>query len=260
MSHPFVFAAEPTPTPVTHLSGDDTWFTLAVVVAFVLLAGVVIAGGRRWLAGTPTGSSREQKTDRPQGDDGAGTLVRSWLAISLVGGLLIFAALSFWIDDATMRSTLIGGLVANAGAAVAFYFASKESDQARRDILNASLPSTLVPDLLGKNVAATRDLVAAARFRLATSPVSPRSDAQVAAQDPGANQPAPAGTAVVAVFAGPVPDLTGRTLDEAKDLLAGVDLELVEPPSAPAPGAQITDQSPKVGENPPADRRITVTF
>jgi hypothetical protein len=133
------------------------------------------------------GASRRRKSDGAQADPGEGTLVRSWLAISLVGGLRIFAAISFWIDDPQLRSTLIGGVVANAGAAVT----SKEEDQARRDILNASLPSTAVPDLRGKTLAEATELVKARRLRLETSPAKPRPEAQVATQGPEATQPAP---------------------------------------------------------------------
>jgi hypothetical protein len=122
-------------TAVTHLSGSDKVVTLWLVVALVLLAGGVVIAGRRWLEGGADGGSRGTTTtaksrhaDVTSHDT---TLIRSWLAISLVGGLLIFVATSFCLDDTTLRSTVIGGVVANAGAAVAFYFASKASDQAR---------------------------------------------------------------------------------------------------------------------------------
>ena len=59
----------------------------------------------------------------------------------------------------------MGGLAANAGAAVAFYFASKSSDQARKDILTAAFGTTLVPDLVGQGSPGrsrgNRDLAAA---------------------------------------------------------------------------------------------------
>jgi len=96
--------------------------------------------------------------------------------------LLIFVALSFWLDDTTLRSTLIGGVVANAGAAVAFYFASKSSDQARRDILGASLPSIPVPDLAGKNLQKVRETLAATALRLEQRPPAPVEGAQVLTQ------------------------------------------------------------------------------
>ena len=55
--------------------------------------------------------------------------MRSWIAFALVGGLILFLVFSLGLDDSTLRSTSIGALVANTGAAVAFYFASKASDR-----------------------------------------------------------------------------------------------------------------------------------
>jgi hypothetical protein len=40
-----------------------------------------------------------------------------WLATALVVGLLLFCALAFGLDDESLRSTLIGGLVATSSAA-----------------------------------------------------------------------------------------------------------------------------------------------
>jgi hypothetical protein len=93
---------------------------LAVVIAGSLLAGIVVIVGRKVVSG---------------GADGPQSIVRSWLAISLVFGLLSFCAAAFEIDDPQVRSTLLGGLVASAGAATAFYFSSKGADKARSDIL-----------------------------------------------------------------------------------------------------------------------------
>lgn len=75
------------------------------------------------------------------------TLIRSWIAIASVFGLLLFCAVAFAIDDQWLRSTLIGEVVASAGAAVAFYFSSKSSDQARSDILSAAFGTAEVPTL-----------------------------------------------------------------------------------------------------------------
>ena len=104
------------------------WQTLAVmgVVAVTILAigGIVL---------------RSRKTDRAQ------SLVRSWIALALVAGLVLFCAVTFAIPDANLRSTLFGGLTTSVGAAVAFYFSSKSSDQARKDILDALKPGTTNP-------------------------------------------------------------------------------------------------------------------
>ncbi len=160
---------------------------LALVVGFVVAAGVVVALGRRWLEGKPA-----------EGRPPESSLIRSWLAISLVGGLLIFVALSFFLDDPTLRSTLIGGLVANAGAAVAFYFASKQADQARRDILNAALGTVPVPDLIGKTLDEATSTIAGTSLRLKLEPATPAQGAKVNEQSPEANEPATPGAAVTA--------------------------------------------------------------
>jgi hypothetical protein len=245
------------PPGATHLTGSDKGWTLALVAGFVLLAGLVIIIGRSVLASakpstTPQGTEGGEQPDR--------TLLRSWLAISLVGGLLIFCALSFWIDDETLRSTLIGGLIANAGAAVAFYFASKSSDQARQDILSASLPWALVPDLVGKSLAKVHEALATTALRLDARPANPKDAAQVISQYPAANQSAAPGSAIAATFAIPTPDLTGLTSSAAQTALTAVGLQLIPTPAAPAPTDVVTRQSPATGEPAPDDGRITATF
>src|SRR5262249_37900076 len=97
---------------------------LGFVIAGVLLAGVLVV----W-AISPT----KRKTVDP-----AKSVVRSWIAVSLVLGLLVFCGASFMISDAKLRSTLFGGLIASTGSAVAYYFSSRAADQARADILTTT--------------------------------------------------------------------------------------------------------------------------
>lgn len=112
-------------TTVPTLSWDRVLVVLLIVVGGMLLAGAVVIAGRALVKSDP--------------NSGAGSVVRSWIAISLVMGLLVFCATAFLINDASLRSTLFGGLIASVGAAVAFYFSSKGADQARADILNAAV-------------------------------------------------------------------------------------------------------------------------
>ena len=242
----------------TALTGSDKGWTLAVVVGFVLLAGVVLIVGRRWLEGASAPADQAGTASTQSARDT--TVVRSWLAISLVGGLLIFVALSFWLNDQTLRSTLIGGVIANAGAAVAFYFASKSSDQARRDILAASLPATVVPNLVGKPVNKVQEAIAATSLRLELRPPAPNAGAQVVMQTPAAGDPAGTGSTVVATFAGPVPDLSGKTLAQAQAALAAVGLELVPEPSAPAATDVVKSQAPVAGGDVPTTSKVGATF
>jgi hypothetical protein len=111
-------------TSTAPLTSSQTALILALVLGGALLAGLVVILGR-WVIS-------------PRRNEASSSVVRSWLAISLVLGLLIFCGASFELDDTTLRSTLMGGLVASVGAAVAFYFSSKGADQARTDILNSA--------------------------------------------------------------------------------------------------------------------------
>jgi Putative Ig domain len=114
------------------------WLTAGGLVAIGIL--VIIArrlvdeGDASRKASSPGGKG----TRRGQRDQ-AGSVIRSWLAVSLVFALVVFSAAAFLIDDDTVRSLLWGGLIASAGTALAFYFSSKSADQARADFLGAAV-------------------------------------------------------------------------------------------------------------------------
>jgi hypothetical protein len=107
----------------TSLSAGRAGVLLAVMIVGSLVAGVIIIWARSIM--TATGGE-------PQ------SVVRSWLAITLVLGLLTTCAGAFELDDPQLRNMLLGGLVASVGAATAFYFSSKGADSARSDILKAT--------------------------------------------------------------------------------------------------------------------------
>jgi hypothetical protein len=183
---------------VTHLSTNAANITVGLIVGFVILGGIVTAFGRSRLEG-----SYKARSGGAQGDQGGPdrTFMRSWLAISLVGGLLIFSAVSFQLDDTTLRSSLLGGVIASAGAATAFYFASKSADQARQDILNASVPTTTTPNLVGHTKAQVNAALAGTPLYLDASPATAGDDWVATLQDPQANQQTPSGSRVHVVFA-----------------------------------------------------------
>ena len=158
-------SSTPSPTggqgPPPALDSGVALTALWVVAGTVIVAGLVVVGGRWLLA-----------LNQPaQPDDSAPPFVRSWIAISLVVGLLAFCAVAFALPDNTLRSTLFGGLVTSVGAAVAFYFSSKTSDQARKDMVNAALGTSEVPDLVGsppetKTVATARTTISESPLKL----------------------------------------------------------------------------------------------
>jgi Putative Ig domain len=112
----------PTPTEIGTPAANAT-LILWLIVGGIIAAGVVVVWGR-WLL------------KRGQGGPAA-SIIRSWIAISLVIGLLVFCAATLLGNNSSLQSILFGGLIASTGAAVAFYFSSQGADQARADILNA---------------------------------------------------------------------------------------------------------------------------
>ncbi|MEU5537497.1 PASTA domain-containing protein [Streptomyces sp. NPDC020362] len=127
--------ASPTPTPspstspapigttsVQALTWEQGLYALLIIAVVILLIGLL--------------------AKRASAD------VRSWIALSLVAGLLLFSILAFVTNDTTLRTTLIGALAAAAGSATAFCFSSKPTDQAH-DLLTASAGTETVPDLRG---------------------------------------------------------------------------------------------------------------
>jgi Putative Ig domain len=141
--------SDPTTTTTTVTAGNTAstlsfshvLLLLGIVVGGMLLAGILVSVTRSKVrpgvaaaaAGTPGAAAGSVTAGEP------GSVIRSWIAISLVMGLLVFCATAFLIDDASLRSTLYGGLIASVGAAIAFYFSSKGADQARADVLSAAV-------------------------------------------------------------------------------------------------------------------------
>jgi hypothetical protein len=159
------------------LHGYGGWVVLVVVGSVILLSGVVIIFGRYFLT----------KNEPPGAIDT--TLVRSWIAIALIAGLLLFCGVAFAIDDAPLRNTLFGGLVASVGAAIAFYFSSKGADQARQDLMNAALGTTEVPKLEGLTVSAARAAMGKTPLQLTlTNPNASDGDEVIHQQPPAGTE------------------------------------------------------------------------
>ena len=147
--------------------GIAGWVVLVTISSVVILTGVVVILGRYWLENKKPNGQSEQGPGGP--NDSTGTLVRSWIAISLVSGLLVFCAVALSNGSATLQSTLFGGLVTSVGAAVAFYFASKSAEQARQDVLAATQPTAETPRLAGMSVTDARTEMAKTPLQLVIS-------------------------------------------------------------------------------------------
>ena len=191
-----------TPAPVTHLSDNAAALVLVLGVVFVLLAGLLVIRGRTAVLRLQAGNAQVGAGQVAHPD---GTIVRSWLSVALVGGLLILSVLSFRIDDPTLRSTLIGGLVASSSAAVAFYFSGKNADQARHDVLNAAGKPVAVPNLIGMGVEQVNQALAPVALAARLFPADPGAGDRVSAQDPVANSQAQTGQVITVTFTAPPP-------------------------------------------------------
>jgi hypothetical protein len=123
-------------------------------------------------------------------------IIRAMLALVLVGGLVILAGASFSMGDTQTRSLLIGGLVASSAAAVAFYFASRDADNARRDLLNAALGTETVPKLEGLDVSQAQAMMSSGSLVLKLPEPVPAASAKIATQDNAAGPSVPRGTVV----------------------------------------------------------------
>lgn len=155
------------------------------LAAMVILAGTIAAIG--WVLER----SRSRRS---------GSVVRSWIALSLVAGLLIFCALAFALKDSTLRSTLVGALTAAVGSGTAFYFSSKSTEQANQ-LLTASVGGEVVPYLKGKSQADAEKLLSVTSLKLVTAPDSPPPNGRpVEEQDPPAGTTVPKGTSVSVTY------------------------------------------------------------
>jgi hypothetical protein len=129
-----------------------------------------------------------------------GSVVRSWISLALVLGLVMFGAFSFAVDDATLRSTLIGGLTASVGAAVTFYFQSKNN----QDVMDAASGTEAVPDLYGKTQSEAQAVMATTSLKLEVDSAHPapagNANATVNSQVPLKNTSVRKGSTVVVSF------------------------------------------------------------
>src|SRR5262245_21831357 len=103
-----------TDTPASTIPfADARWIGLALLIG-LLIAGIILIIAQ-------ANSPRKNRS---------GSVVRGWIALSLIFGLLAFVLLTFVLGDEDMRTTALGGLTASVGAAIAFYFSARSSEDA----------------------------------------------------------------------------------------------------------------------------------
>ncbi|MEV6837070.1 PASTA domain-containing protein [Streptomyces sp. NPDC051133] len=161
---------------------------LWILLSAVLAIGIVLVAARRMVPGRTASSS---------------SIVRSWVALALVTGLVVFCAVAFAVRDTNLRSTLIGALAAAVGSAVAFYFSGKGAEAARKDVLSAAFGGEeVVPDLIKctKDQAALKLGATTLKLELAPDSGPSAPPAAISRQDPAKGATVPRGTAVKVTF------------------------------------------------------------
>jgi hypothetical protein len=147
--------------PVGGTVGNLDLGTLALwLAAAILVSGVIVMLIRLVMAKATDG--KEEPEDK--------SVVRGWLAVLLVSGLLLFGAMSFYMTDAALRNLVIGGIVASAGTVTAFYFASKSSEQTQKQLLDAAFGNAgvVLPDVKGLSVAQAQGLLNSLQVKVLT--------------------------------------------------------------------------------------------
>ncbi|ARF81596.1 PASTA domain-containing protein [Kitasatospora aureofaciens] len=186
---PAAFPAEtPTPSPSPAPGGSTVLTWGQTLAALLIIAGMItVIGLILWGASAAKGVT--------------GSVARSWIALALTAGLLAVGVLAFAVNDSTTRSTLIGALGAAVGAATAFYFSSKSTDQAH-DLLTTSVGTETVPDLTGRTADDAMRVLSTTTLRLMVDPTSPAPAAgkNVVKQQPLAGAVAPKGTTVLVTY------------------------------------------------------------
>nr|BFD86759.1 hypothetical protein StreXyl84_61600 [Streptomyces sp. Xyl84] len=179
--------------PQTDVPAEISWGHVQVLLVILLVAivaiGVVLVAARRFVP------SRSASSDS--------SIVRSWIALALVTGLVAFCAVAFAVRDTNLRSTLIGALAAAVGSTVAFYFSGKVAADARRDVLSAAFGGQeAVPDLIRCTMdeAAARLGTTTLRLELAPGSGPSAAPAAISGQDPPKGTTVPRGTPVKVTF------------------------------------------------------------
>lgn len=169
-------------SPPTVLHGLNASNILYAMVAMVVISGTIIVIGRRVVLG--------------KNPDSSTGILRSWLAISLVGGLLVLCVGAFTVQGTALRGILFGGLVAAASSAITFYFSSSASADAQQTLLSAAA-SNEVPNLVGRSVADARAVIAETPLQLNTATPNPEDEKLITSQAPIAGTRVASGTHIL---------------------------------------------------------------
>ena len=119
----------------------------------------------------------------PKGSRSSVGIIRALLALVLVGALVILAGASFSSSNSDTSNLLIGGVVASASGAVAFYFATRGAQDAQKDVLSAALGMETVPVLTALTVTQAQTALSKTSLKLQLPTAAPAADYVIKTQD-----------------------------------------------------------------------------
>lgn len=233
-------ANTPTPLDAKHL-GTFLWAMVGLIIA----TGILVLVFRLLMEGRPATQRKDIATDK--------TVIRSWLAVVLVSGLLLFAVGSLFIDDPSLWNLLMGGVIASAGTATAFYFASKAAEQTQQNLLNAAFSGATtaisLPDVKGQTVANARTIMQALKLTFVTPAGTAEDQTVTETQPPAGSAAKPGDTVNATVEPRPikVPDVTKRTVADARKTIEGLKLVLATAPAGATDAQIVESTSPVAG-------------
>ncbi|MGA5821691.1 PASTA domain-containing protein [Kitasatospora sp. NPDC094028] len=184
------------PASPSVLSWGATLTALIVIGVVILVIGLIL-----WFNSGARSAKSAKESTGPAGVPGGDSVARSWIALALIAGLLISVVLAFAVNDTTVRSSLIGALGAAVGAATAFFFSSKSTDQAHA-LLTTSVGVESVPGLIGRDADDAMRVLSTTTLKLVKDPLSPDPDTnlRIRSQDPPPGTTTPKGSTVMVTY------------------------------------------------------------
>jgi hypothetical protein len=228
------------------------------MVGLILGTGILVLVFRLIMEGGPGTQRTDVHTDK--------TLIRSWLAVALVSGLLLFAVGSLFIDDTSLWNLMMGGVIASAGTATAFYFASKASEQTQQNLLNAAFGGTgapiSLPDIKGMTVGNARKILEALKLTFMV-PVGTADDQIVTGTQPPpgfAAKPGDTVTGTVEPLPIKLPDVRNRSVADARTTIEGLKLVFKTDPPGAADNGNVANTNPAAGAVVKPGDTVTATI
>jgi PASTA domain len=158
-------APSPSATPTPSAIAPDlssTGLVWLIVIGLLLVAIFVLIN-----------TALSARLNRGRGNIPLPSVVRAWIAIALVVGLLVFTGATLGGQDESLRSSLVGALVAAVGSATAYYFATKSAETAINAVTGAAaVANDVVPTLTGLSLGDALAALGSTNFKLVVDAAS----------------------------------------------------------------------------------------